>query len=371
LSLGRLAKKTPLVSARARLQTVRANVNKAIAELGSIEGEVEGIVADANSRKLSLEERARELRAEIEALQAGAGAIVRRGQQLREQKAQLESLKTLAGERRRALSSVAKRRGEALDRLDRQRQERFGARSTTVSQLNAAVGPRISISLTRAGQFENYAATLADALKGSGLRYGDLSAALAKTISPRELLEACDTNDFDSIAEAASITRDRAARVVGHLRDADMGAIATTTIDDVVTFQLLDGKDYKDIGELSTGQRCTVILPIILQHFGRVIIVDQPEDHIDNAFIVDTVIRAILARSATTQMIFTTHNANIPVLGDADKVVQLGSNGRRGYVLVAGALDELTVVSAISTVMEGGAEAFERRAAFYRKHKKS
>jgi ABC-type Mn2+/Zn2+ transport system ATPase subunit len=149
-----------------------------------------------------------------------------------------------------------------------------------------------------------------------------------------------------------------------------MSAIATTPIDDVVTFQLLDGKDYKDIGELSTGQRCTVILPIILRHIERILVVDQPEDHIDNAFIVDTLIQAILARSPTTQIIFTTHNANIPVLGNAERVLQLGSNGRRGYILAAASLDEPVVVSAISTVMEGGAEAFEQRAKFYRGHKK-
>jgi DNA-binding NarL/FixJ family response regulator len=98
--------------------------------------------------------------------------------------------------------------------------------------------------------------------------------------------------------------------------------------------------------------------------------VDQPEDHIDNAFIVDTLIQAILARPPSSQILFTTHNANIPVLGNANEVLQLGSNGRRGYVLTKGSLDEPRVVAAISTVMEGGVEAFERRAAFYRQYTK-
>jgi ABC-type lipoprotein export system ATPase subunit len=362
--------KDPLAPARSRFEAVQLRVKQALDELEQIEIEVQKIASTVGTSKMAFEEQARELRKAVEVLQSGAGAIVRQAQQLREQRAQLVSLQAVVEERRRNLSKVVKQRGSSLDRLDRERQERSQARSAAILELNSAIGPRIRIALTRAGQFDSYTAAITDALKGSGLRYNDLSSALAKAISPRELLEACDTNNFDSIADAASITRDRAARVLAHLREADMSAIATTPIDDVVTFQLLDGKDYKDIGELSTGQRCTVILPIILRHIERILVVDQPEDHIDNAFIVDTLIQAILARSPTTQIIFTTHNANIPVLGNAERVLQLGSNGRRGYILAAASLDEPVVVSAISTVMEGGAEAFEQRAKFYRGHKK-
>jgi ABC-type cobalamin/Fe3+-siderophores transport system ATPase subunit len=90
---------------------------------------------------------------------------------------------------------------------------------------------------------------------------------------------------------------------------------------DRTTSQLID---------LSTVQRCTVVLPLILEHSDRILVVDQPEDHIDNAFIVDTLIKSILRRSTSSQVILSTHNANIPVLGEAQLVVQLASDGRRG-----------------------------------------
>ena len=158
---------------------------------------------------------------------------------------------------------------------------------------------------------------------------------------------------------------------MAQLKQVDLGALATVVVEDFVAFQLLDGPEYKDISELSTGQRCTVVLPIVLCHTERLLIVDQPEDHIDNAFIADTLIRGVLARSANGQIIFSTHNANIPVLGNADRVIDfLGSDGRRGFALAAAGLNEPAVVSAITTVMEGGAEAFERRASFYGRHKK-
>src|SRR5690606_12303291 len=129
------------------------------------------------------------------------------------------------------------------------------------------------------------------------LRYNELSSMLASNVSPRELLEAADSNDFDLIAEAAGITKDRAARALAQLRESDLGALATVSVEDTVTLQLLDGADYKSIGQLSTGQRCTVVLPLVLRHTDRILVVDQPEDHIDNAFIADTLLVSILARS--------------------------------------------------------------------------
>ena len=95
---------------------------------------------------------------------------------------------------------------------------------------------------------------------------------------------------------------------------------------------------------------------------------DQPEDHIDNAFIVDTLIASVRRRSDSGQIIFSTHNANIPVLGDANHVIQLGSDGRRGFPVLAAPLDDRRVVKAITSVMEGGAEAFQRRVRFYSQH---
>ena len=112
-----------------------------------------------------------------------------------------------------------------------------------------------------------------------------------------------------------------------------------------------------------------MILPLILQHSGRVLIVDQPEDHIDNAFIADTLIVSVLARMANSQIIFSTHNPNIPVLGNADRVIQLSSDGRRGFPLLVSDLDDPSVIDAITTVMEGGAEAFKKRATFYNLYK--
>ena len=304
-------------------------------------------------------------------MQEGAGVIVRQGQQLRERKAQLDSLKTVLAERRQALNTLVAHRNAAMDRLDSIREQRFNARNVVATELTETLGPRIRVNVSRAGQFETFAAAIASALRGSGLRYNELSSTLAAQVSPRELLEAVDTNDFDLIAEATGITKDRAARALAQLRECNLGALATVAVEDTVSLQLLDGVDYKGIAELSTGQRCTVVLPLVLRQTEPVLIVDQPEDHIDNAFITDTLIASVPARGPDRQIIFSTHNANIPVLGNADRVIQIGSDGRRGFPILASRLDDPLVVNAITTVMEGGVDAFRRRAAFYSRLEKS
>ena len=358
----------PLTKCRASIARANDYLDKARQELQNAVSEAKSHHRSSQDNKLENEDHARRLRREIETLQEGAGAIVRQGQQLRERKAQLESLGSVLAERRKALSFLLDARNLALDRLDSIREQRFQVRSSAARELTTTLGPRIRVKVSRAGQFQAFAAAIADALRGSGLRYNELSSTIASNLSPRELLEAVDTNNFDLITDATGIAKDRAVRALSHLRECDVGALATVSVDDAVAFQLLDGVDYKGIADLSTGQRCTVVLPLVLRHTKRVLIVDQPEDHIDNAFITDTLIVSILARTIDSQIIFSTHNANIPVLGNADLVVQLGSDGRRGFPVLVSNLNDSSVVNAITTVMEGGAEAFKRRATFYNRH---
>jgi prefoldin subunit 5 len=355
----------PLGELRTRLANAQQHIAYALQELAMIEVASGQMTASVESEKIAFEDQARQLRRDIESLQSGAGEIARRGQALRERKAQLESLSGVLATRSAAMSRAFARRSGALDTLEAIRTQRYDERAQAAANLNQVLGPRIRIAVMRGGQTDAFATALIEALRGSGLRYNDFVGTLSQRISPRELLEAVENDDFELVATRGSMTIDRAAKAVLALKEADLGAIATVPIEDYVTFSLLDGADHKDIAELSTGQRCTVILPLVLRHVDRLLIVDQPEDHIDNAFIADTLIKSILARPATSQLIFSTHNANIPVLGNADFVLQLGSDGRRGFPLVAAPLSAPQVVQAITSVMEGGADAFRRRAAFY------
>lgn len=95
----------------------------------------------------------------------------------------------------------------------------------------------------------------------------------------------------------------------------------------VAVLELNVGSDqaqsWKELDELSTGQKATAVLLLLLLEADAPLIVDQPEDDLDNRFIADCVVPAIREEKHKRQFIFSTHNANIPVLGDAEQIVGL------------------------------------------------
>lgn len=340
------------------LQSVRARVDRSA-------DDVEALLQDQRQGVAELDDRARELRARAEELQAGAGASARRVSELRERLAQLVQLERVLDERRRRREETRALRDAELAHLEHLRESRFQRRQEAVEDLNAALKPRVRISLLKGGLFTNYASAIADALRGSGLHYAQLAPTLAERVAPAELIRAVETMDAAWLAQVGEVSPDRAQRVLSHLRSEGGGAVLTAPIDDAVRLELLDGSGYKDSTAMSTGQRCTVVLPVLLQNRDRPIVLDQPEDHLDTAFIVDTLVHGLNSRSGVNQIIVSTHNANIPVLGEADRVVVLESDGRRGFVRHAGPLDLPKIVAAIEQIMEGGRQAFQQRAEFY------
>jgi ABC-type lipoprotein export system ATPase subunit len=352
-------------TAREHFEKARKAVQTARRELQAAEKLLAEISNTTNQAKLKIDDKARQIRKDLELQQQGAGAIVRQASNLREKKAQLLGLANTSKTLSTKLKTLQKSRESALNRLDQIREGRFNSRQECAQSLSSELGPRIHVEIERAGQVDQYAAIIADCLKGSGLHYNDLAASLSSSMSPRELTECIDESNHELISEIQGINRERSVRLIAAFKSCNLGELITVGVEDDVHFTLLDGSEYKAIADLSTGQRCTVILPLILEQKDRVIIVDQPEDHIDNAFIADTVVKVIKERSSESQIIFSTHNPNIPVLGEAERVIHMSSDGKRGFVLEASDLDDPAIVTAITNVMEGGRDAFQRRAKFY------
>lgn len=356
---------TALADARRRIAAAAATVERAAAEL-------EEVVADLDRRRFriqteldTLNAEAVELRRRIESIQEGAGAAARRLAQLRERVVQLESLKRLAAEREATAEELRRQRAVLLDKLDAQRRSRYDQRAKVADFLNTQLGPTVKVEVERGAGQSAYASALAGALRGSGIQYTALAPSLANQLSPRELVEAVEADDVALVTAASGITTERGERLLRHLRSVGVEDILAAPVEDGVGLLLWDGADYRSTQHLSTGQRCTVVLPILLLHRDRPVVIDQPEDNLDNHFIVKVLVGVLAQLDRSGQVIAATHNPNIPVLGDAAYVVELDSDGRRGFCRTQGTVDDPPIVDAVTTVMEGGREAFERRAAFY------
>ena len=115
----------------------------------------------------------------------------------------------------------------------------------------------------------------------------------------------------------------------------------------------------------SIGQRASaLILFILTQDDNDVIFIDQPEDDLDNKVIYDEVITAIARKKPHMQFIFATHNANIPVLGDSERVLVVEYQETKIDV-VQGNIDLNSTHKQIVDIMEGGKEAFDKRQLIY------
>jgi DNA repair exonuclease SbcCD ATPase subunit len=306
---------------------------------------------------------------QLEELKAGAGDLARRLTHLRERDTERRQIEERLADLDAEIADAQGERDRLLDQLDEFRERRFERRKRGAAIVADLFNGEIEVRLAKNGLSRDYEAALATALEGSNLQYKALARQLTARLSPRELVEAVERHDAAQIAKLGQITPDRAERLVAHLRANGSAPVLTAPLEDAVDYALLDGQAYKPTAELSTGQRCTVILPLLLAQSAQLTILDQPEDHLDNAFIVDTLVQAVLARKTGGQLIIATHNANIPVLGEADQVIVLSSDGRHGGVEHIGALDDLAIVRSVTAIMEGGEQAFRRRAEFYAEHR--
>lgn len=115
----------------------------------------------------------------------------------------------------------------------------------------------------------------------------------------------------------------------------------------------------------SLGQRSSALMLFVLsQQDNDVVMIDQPEDDLDNQTIYDDVIKLLRKLKPSTQFIFATHNANIPVLGDAEQVVCCHYEDQKTTVTL-GSIDNKKIQQQIVSIMEGGKEAFEKRKQVY------
>ena len=122
-----------------------------------------------------------------------------------------------------------------------------------------------------------------------------------------------------------------------------------------------DGKNLRPIREGSPGQKTAALLAFLLSYGEEPLILDQPEDDLDNHLIHELIVKQIREFKRRRQIVVVTHNSNIVVNGDAELVIALAALSGATRVECEGSLQEKQVRETICTIMEGGRDAFEER----------
>jgi len=241
-------------------------------------------------------------------------------------------------------------------------------REEVASELQREAGKRVRIRIMRNADHLAYQQMLTDGLRGARVRNHEEIIATLMHLRPEQLAQFIQTDDVESLEELTAFGRERSRKILDAFRESiDPLTLEVIAIEDRVGIELnvsSAGKaNFKDASDLSRGQKCTALLPILLARRDSPLIIDQPEDNLDNHFIFETVVNAVQRLKKRRQMIFITHNANIPVLAEADLVLVMNSDGRIGAIERSGTVDECR--EQIIELLEGGRKAFELRSKRY------
>ncbi len=130
--------------------------------------------------------------------------------------------------------------------------------------------------------------------------------------------------------------------------------------DDKLTVRYHDGHRFKDISQGSAGQKAATILSFLLSYGSEPLVLDQPEDDLDNGLITSLIVTRLQQNKSRRQIIVVTHNPNIVVNGDSEYVIALQDKGQI-QTSATGSLQELDVRKQVCEIMEGGEVALAQR----------
>jgi PHP family Zn ribbon phosphoesterase len=288
---------------------------------------------------------------------------------LRRQIEELRPLRERRQQARRVEKEQADRRRKLLAEWEDFKAEDFRRLDRAAKKVNQRLRDRVQVEVTAAGDREPLFRILRDNIGG---RLSEAIETLrgATDLSLTRFVEACRTGT-EAVTKEFGVTpaqADRLARaepeVLMRIEELDL---PPTTAIRLNTGPLGESPSWQTLEDLSTGQKATAVLLLLLLESDAPLIVDQPEDDLDNRFITEGVVPRMREEKQRRQFVFSTHNANIPVLGDAELIIGLAASGEAdgGHARIApehmGSIDARPVRELVEEILEGGKEAFERR----------
>jgi len=288
---------------------------------------------------------------------------------LRRQIEQLEPLKQQREELRRDIETAREQRRRAVVAYEEAKAEEFRALERAAKKVTRRLKGRVRVTVAFQGDREPLAEVLRREVGG---RLSETIEALRQTtdLSLRALAEACRagptelSGQFDIPDPQASRLAEAGEEAFMAIEELDLPS--TTELElNVAPAGAPDA--WQALDDLSAGQKATAVLLLLLLESDAPLVIDQPEDDLDNRFITEEVVPKMREEKRARQFVFSTHNANIPVLGDAELIAGLQASGEGGQGQATirsehmGSIDVQPVRELVEELLEGGKAAFELR----------
>jgi DNA repair ATPase RecN len=357
----------------ANIENILAQLSKELAQLAAqwdaalqkADTGLQTVRAKWEERKQTVQAAYEKILRELQKSKVDGAEFIR----LRRQIEELRPLKERQAALKRALQDYEKERRQFVSEWEDVKATDFRELQRAEKKVNRHLRDRVQVTVTFAGNREPLIQHLKD---NPGGRLSETIEKLkeVEAFSLREFADACRAGR-DVLVQKYGLPGSQAERLAQVPMEAlllleELDLPATTRIDLNVA---AEGQSpaWQSLEALSTGQKATAVLLLLLLESKAPLVVDQPEDDLDNRFITEGIVPKMREEKRRRQFIFATHNANIPVLGDAELIIGLSASGEggQGRAEIAdkhlGSIDARPVRELVEEVLEGGREAFEMR----------
>lgn len=263
------------------------------------------------------------------------------------------------------LKTRIQRRETLLLQLYENRHQQFLKRDDIIKEINKKLEGLVRIELVFEGYKEHFKVKLRN-LK-SGIRSGHIDKIVdSDQFSVQKFVKAI-SGGHELFAESFNVPTNSALNLLNAIAPDMLFEFEITEIPTKATIQLnlgtKENPNFRGIDYLSAGQKCTALLALVLLESPNPLIIDQIEEDLDNTYIVEDIVQRLRGEKERRQFIITTHNANIPVLGDSELICALEADNERAYLLDGnfGSIDDKNVKEKVEKTLEGGEQAFAMR----------
>ncbi len=129
--------------------------------------------------------------------------------------------------------------------------------------------------------------------------------------------------------------------------------------------QSIENKSGNNFHSMSDGEKMLVLLEFIFKfdNYNYPVLLDQPEDDLDAKTISKEIVNFLKGEKIGRQVIIVSHNANLVILGDSEEVLIANKTGgsKPFFNYLSGSIENDQIKKEVVEILEGGAEALERR----------
>ena len=345
-----------------QLQVIAAVIDKAIV---AADAEVSALRSQWDARKQAVETTYQALLRELQKSRIDGEEFIR----LRRQIEELRPLREKKDALMRDLATHQANRRNLLDEWFNLQSAEYRALAQAAKRVSRKLRSKVRAMVTMGGNREPLEKLLREEVGGN-------LAALLERLKSRDNLSLPDLaqrcrEGKDALVANYSLPPAAAERMAQAASDLFMKIeeleLPATTKIELNTSGDGEPETWQTIEALSAGQKATAVLLLLLLESEAPLVVDQPEDDLDNRFITDGVVPTMKDEKRKRQFVFSTHNANIPVLGDAELIIGLSTGIQNDTVTGRvserhmGSIDMQPVREMVEEILEGGRTAFEMR----------